>query len=95
MLCLCGFELYSRWVPLFFGQRPTEKDVDRMERFGDGVADVIEAISVQFNQFCLAKINYNTYMNCKLAGSPEETRRLMKPGLPSHKEINKVKIRGQ
>ena len=28
-------------------------------------------------------------------GSPDETRRLMKPRLPSHKEISKVKIRGQ
>ena len=27
-------------------------------------------------------------------GSPEETRRLIKPGLPSHKEISKVKIGG-
>ena len=39
------------WLALqFFGQRPTEKDVDRMERFGYGIADVIETISVQFNQ---------------------------------------------
>ena len=54
-------------------------------------------VAAQFSsvQFYLAEINYNTYMNCKLAGSPEETRRLMEPGLPSHKEINKVKIRGQ
>ena len=27
-------------------------------------------------------------------GSPEETRRLMKPGLPSHKEVSKMKIHG-
>ena len=79
MLCLSGFELYSRWVPLFFGQRPTEKDVDRMERFGYGVADVIETISVQFNQFYLAKINYNTRIHLRIVswqGSPEETRGL-------------------
>ena len=34
----------------------------------------------------------NTYRNCKLARSPEETKRLMKPGLPSHKEISKMKF---
>ena len=28
----------------------------------------------------------NTNRNCKLAGSPEKTRGLMKPGLPSHEE---------
>ena len=41
-------------------------------------------------QFYLAKIRIVSWQ-----GSPEETRRLMKPGLPSHKEISKVKIRGQ
>ena len=51
----------------FFGQRPTEKDVDRMERFGYGIADVIEIISVQFNQFYLAK-------NYKLAREPRRTQ---------------------
>ena len=48
-------------------------------------------------QFYLAKINYNTRIQIKIVswqGSPEETRRLMNPGLPSHKEISKVKIRG-
>ena len=86
MLCLSGFELYSRLVPLFFGQRPTEKDVDRMERFGYGVADVIETISVQFNQFYLAKINYNTrihnYKNCRLAREPRRTQKAYKTWAP-------------
>ena len=60
------------WLALqFFGQRPTEKDVDRMERFGDGIADVIETISVQFNQFFLAK-------NCKLATEPRRTQKAYK-----------------
>jgi len=74
------------WLALqFFGQRPTEKDVDRVEKFGYGIANVTEIISVQFNQFYLAKINYNTRIHIRIVswqGSPEETRRLMKPGLP-------------
>ena len=47
--------------------------------------------SVQFSsvQFYLAKINDNTRIHVRIVrwqGSPEETRRLMKPGLPSHKK---------
>ena len=43
-------------------------------------------------------MHYDTRIHIKILswqGSPEETKRLMKPGLPSHKEISKVKIRGQ
>ena len=52
--------------------------------------------SVQFSSvhFYLAKIQYNTRIHIgivRLQGSPEETRRLMKPGLPSLKEISKIK----
>ena len=51
--------------------------------------------SVQFSSvhFYLAKINYNTRIHIRIVswqGSPEETRRLMKAGLPSHEEISKV-----
>ena len=50
--------------------------------------------SVQFSSFYLTKIQYNTRIHIgtvSLQGSPEETRRLLKPGLPSHKEISKIK----
>ena len=52
--------------------------------------------SVQFSSFLFSQniIQYkNTYRNCKVARSPEETRRLMKPGLPSHKETLKSKMK--
>ena len=54
-------------------------------------------VAAQFSsdQFYLAKINYNTRIHIRIVswqGSPEETRRLMKPGLPSHKEISKMKF---
>ena len=45
--------------------------------------------------FSLAKILYNTGIHIRTVswqGSPEETRRLMKSGLPSHKEISKRKF---
>ena len=49
--------------------------------------------SVLFSQ---NKLQYkNTFKNCKLAREPRRNQRFMKPGLPSHKEISKVKIRGQ
>ena len=68
------------WLALqFLGQRPTRKDVGRMERFGHRIADVIETISVQFNKFYLAKINYNTrihnYKNSKLAREPRRNKK--------------------
>ena len=51
--------------------------------------------SVQFSSFLFSQntIQYkNTYRNYKVAREPsEETRRLLKPGLPSHKEISKIK----
>ena len=45
--------------------------------------------------FYLVKIWDNTGIPIGIAswqGSPEETRRLIKPGLPSHKEISKMKF---
>ena len=39
-------------------------------------------------QFYLAKVNYNARIHIRIVswqGSPEETRRLMKPGLPGGK----------
>ena len=30
--------------------------------------------------------------NCKLTRSPEEIRKLMKPGFPSHKELSEMKF---
>ena len=44
-------------------------------------------------QFYLAKVNYNAKIHIRIVSwqeSPEETRRLIKPGLPSHKEISKM-----
>ena len=44
-------------------------------------------------QFYLAKVNYNAKIHIRIVtwqGSPEETRRPMKPALPSHKEISKM-----
>ena len=44
-------------------------------------------------QFYLAKVNYNAKIHIRIVswqGSPEETRRLIKPGLSSHKEISKM-----
>ena len=52
----------------------------------------------QFSSVYLAKINYDTRIHIRIVswqGSPEKSRRLMNPGLPSHKEISRVKIRGQ
>ena len=52
-----------------------------------------EFSSVQFSSVYLAKINYRTRIHIRIEswqGSPEETRRLIKPGLPSHREISKV-----
>ena len=31
MLCLSGFELYSRWVPLIFEKRSTARKIARNE----------------------------------------------------------------
>ena len=45
--------------------------------------------------FYLAKVYCNTSIHIRIVswqGSPEETRRPMKPGLPSHKEISKMKF---
>ena len=55
---------------------------------------ILARCSVQFSPFLLAKIWYKTRVHIGIVswrGSPEETRRLMKPGLPSHKEISKIK----
>ena len=30
MLCLCGFELYSRWVPLLETSQESKQDQDQM-----------------------------------------------------------------
>ena len=56
-----------------------------------------ESVLFQFSsvQFYLAKVNYSARIHIRIVswqGSPEETKRLMKPGLPSHKEISKMKF---
>ena len=52
-------------------------------------------VDVQFSSVLLAKVDYNARIHLRILscqGSPEETRRPMKPGLLSHKEIRKVKF---
>ena len=73
---------------------------NRKSLFLTMILNPYESVLLQFSsvQFYLAKVNYNARIHIRMLswqGSPEETRRLMKPGLPSHKEISKVKIRGQ
>ena len=49
----------------------------------------------QFSSVLISQSNYNARIHITIVswqGSPEETRRLVKPGLPSHKEISKMKF---
>ena len=56
----------------------------------------VQFSSVQFSLFSQNKLQYkDTYKSCKLARDPRRNRRIMKPGLPNHNEISKVKIRGE
>ena len=58
-------------------------------------------VQLQFSsvQFYLDKVNINNArIHIRIVswqGIPEETRRLMKPGLPSHRKVSKIsEIRG-
>ena len=95
---LFGKKVSTKFAPLetfsirfFMGNRKPQFAVTRcsftLPRF-----QILARRSVQFSSvhFYLAKIQYNTRIHkgiVRLQGSPEETRRLMKPGLPNHKEI--------
>ena len=48
MLCLSGFELYSRWVPLAFDHKPYGKNINHMEK----TVKTVPTGSNGFNIFC-------------------------------------------
>ena len=56
---------------------------------------ILARCSVQFSPFLFSQIiiqNKSTYRNCKLAREPRRNQKAYtKPGLPSHKEISKIK----
>ena len=63
------------------------------------MATVVNYIQFSSVQFYLAKINYDIRMHIKIvswqARVPRRNQKAYEAWAPSHKEISKVKIRGQ
>ena len=82
-------------IRFFMGNRKPQFSVTRLQFHLAEISNFSKAFSsFQFSSvhFYLAKIQYNTRIHIGVVGwqgSQEETRRLMKPGLPSYKEILK------